>query len=143
MPTGQTEGDEKEDIGNHIFEIDISIDHNRLCKAKTAHDSVLGKIAAPVAKKALTFTEAPHLDTKAPFAKLDEVAKSVDRDVSTILAGQIKDPVLGTARSCTRRRISPDVKSTEIQQSKGLLRIRQKLDRLFLQRTNWRTITML
>ena len=104
-----------------------------MCKAKTAHDSVLGEIKAPIAKKPLTITEAPHLDTKALIAKLDEVAKSVDLDVSTILAEQIKDPVLGTVRSWIRKQIPPNAKSPEIQQSKGLLRYRQELDRLFIE----------
>ena len=69
-----------------------------MCKAKAAHDAVLGKIDASLAKKTLTINEAPHLDTKSLIAKLDEVAKTVDLDVSTILAEQIKDPVLGTVR---------------------------------------------
>ena len=58
-----------------------------------------------LAKKPLTATEAPHLDTKALIAKLDEVAKSIDIDVSTILAEQIKDPVFGTVRPWIRNRI--------------------------------------
>ena len=104
-----------------------------MCIAKTAHDSVLGKIHASLAKKSLSHTETPHLDTKALVAKLDEVAKSVDLDVSTILAEQIKDPVLGTVRSRVRKKLSPDVKSLEIQQSKGLLRYCQELDRLLVE----------
>ena len=62
----------------------------------------------------MTNTEALHLDTKAPLSKLDEVAKIVDLDVSTILAEQIKDPVLGTVRSWIRKQICPNVKSPEI-----------------------------
>ena len=84
------EDDEEEDEDDHIFKIDTNIDQYRLCKAKTAHDSVLGKIDASLAKKPLTITEAPHLDTKALLSKLDEVAKSVDLGVSTILAQQIR-----------------------------------------------------
>ena len=110
-----------------FFRIDTNIDHYWLCKAKTAHDSVLGKIDASLAKKPLTITEAPHLDTKALISKLDEVAQSVDLVVSAILAEQIKDPVLGTVRSWIRKKIS-DAKSPEIQQSKGLLRYCQELD---------------
>ena len=89
--------DDNED--NLICEMNIHADHYRLCKAKAAHDAVLGKIDASLAKKPLTANEAPHLDTKSLIAKLDEVAKTVDLDVSTILAEQIKDPVLGTVRS--------------------------------------------
>ena len=104
VPTDQTEDDEEENEDGHIFRIDTNIDHYGLCKAKTAHDSVFGKIDASLAKKPLTITDAPHLDTKALVSKLDEVAKSVDLDVSTILAEQIKDPVLGTVRSWIRKK---------------------------------------
>ena len=143
VPTDKTEDDEGEDEDDHIFRIDTNTDHYRLCKAKTAHDSVLGKIDASLAKKPLTITDAPHLDTKALLSKLDEVAKSVTLDVSTILAEQIKVPVLGNVRSWIRKQISPIVKSPEIQQSKGLLRYCQELDRLLIEtegqlhRTNW------
>ena len=89
--------DDEED--NFICEINTHANRDRLCKAKAAHDAVLGKINASLAKKPLTATEAPHLDTKSLIAKLDEVAKTVDLDVSTILAEQIKDPVLGIVRS--------------------------------------------
>ena len=116
VPTDQTEGDEEEHEDDHIFRVDTNIDHYRLCKAKTAHDSVLGKIDASLGKKPLTVTEPPHLDTRALISKLDEVAKRVDLDVSTILTEQIKDPVLGTVRSWIRNQISPNVKSAEIQQ---------------------------
>ena len=133
VPTDQTEDDEEEDEDDHIFRVDTKIDHYRLCKAKTAHDSVLGKIDASFAKKPLTINEAPHLDTKAILSKLDEVAKSVDLDVSNILAEQIKYPVLGTVRSWIRKQISPNVKSPEIQQSKGLLRYCQELDILLIE----------
>ena len=114
VPTDQTEDNEEEDEDDHIFRIDTNVDHYRLCKAETAHNSVLGKIDASLAKKPLTNTEVPHLDTKALIAKLDEAAKSVDLDVSTILAEQIKDPVLRTVRSWIRKQSSPNVKSPEI-----------------------------
>ena len=134
VPTDQTEDNKEEDEDDHIFRVDTNVDHYRLCKAITAHDSVLGRIDASLAKKPLTITEAPHFDTKALIAKLDEVAKSVDLDVSTILAEQIKDPVLGTVRSWVRKQISPNAKSPEIQQSsKGLLRYCQELDRLLIE----------
>ena len=86
VPTDQTEDNEEEDEDDHIFRIDTNVDRYRLCKTTTAHDSVLGKIDASLVKKPLTITEAPHLDTKALIAKLDEVAKNVDLDVSTILS---------------------------------------------------------
>ena len=57
----------------------------------------------------------------------------MDLDVSTILAEQIKDPVRGTVRSWVRKKISLDVKSPEIQQSEGLLRYRQEIDRLLIE----------
>ena len=72
------------------------------------------------------------MDTKSLNAKLDDVAKTVDLDVSTILAEQIKDPVLGTVRSWLRKGILPETKSPDIQQSKGLLRYCQEFDRLLI-----------
>ena len=133
VPTDRKEDDEVEDADDHFFRVDTNIDHYRLCKAKTAHDSVLGKTDDSIAKKPYTSIEAPHLDTKALIFKLDEVAKSVDLDVSTILTEQIKDPVLGTVRSCIRKQISPNDKLPEIQQSKGLLRYCQELGRLLFE----------
>ena len=41
--------------------------------------------------------------------------------MSTILAEQIKDPVLGTVRSWSRKEFSLEPKTPKIQQSKGLL----------------------
>ena len=104
-----------------------------MCKAKAAHDAVLGKIDASLAKKPLTANEAPHLDTKSLIAKLDDVAKTVALDVSTILAEQIKDPVLGTVRSWIRKGTSPEPKTPEIQQSKEPLRYCQEFDRLLIE----------
>ena len=94
----------------------------------------MGKIDASLAKKPLTTTEAPHLSTKSLIAKLDEVAKTIDLDVSTILAEQIKDPVRGTVRSWIRNRTSPEAKTPEIQQSKGLLRYSKEFDRLLIEK---------
>ena len=91
-----------DDEDNLICEINTHADHYRMCNAKAAHDAVLGKKDASLAKKSLTANEAPHLDTKSLIAKLDDLAKTVDLDVSTILAEQIKDPVLGTVRSWIR-----------------------------------------
>ena len=67
--------------------------------SQKAHDLVLGRTDALLAKKSLMASDAPHLNTKALIQKLDEVAKTVDLDVSTILEEQMKDPVLGTVRS--------------------------------------------
>ena len=107
--------------------------HYRLCESKSAHDAVLGENDASLAKKPLTATEAPHLDTKCFIAKIDDVAKTTNLDVSTILAEQIKDPVLGTVRSWIRKGISPEPKAPEIQQSEGLLRHCQEIDRLLVE----------
>ena len=93
----------------------------------------MGKVDTSLAKKPLTTNEAPHLDTKSLIAKLDDVAKTVDLDVSTILAEQIKDPVFGTVRSWIQKGIAPEAKSPDIQQSKGLLRYCQEFDRLLVE----------
>ena len=122
-----------EDEDNLKCEIHTHADHYRLCKNKAAHDAVLGNIDASLAKKTLTVTEAPQLDTKSLFAKLDDVAKTIHLDVSTILAEQIKDPVLGTVRSWLRKGNSSDAKSPDIQQSKGLLRYCQEFDQLLIE----------
>ena len=122
-----------DDEDNLICEINKHSDHYRLCKAKAAHDAVLGKTDASLAKKSLTANEAPHLETKSLIAKLDDVAKTINLDVSTILAEQIKDPVLGIVRSWLRKGISPEGKWPDIQQSKGLLRYCQEFDRLLFE----------
>ena len=122
-----------DDEENFICEINTHANRNRFCKAKAAHDALLGKINASLAKRPLTATEAPHLDTKSLIAKLDEVAKTIDLDVSTNLAEQIKDPVLGVVRSWIRKGTLPEPKHPEIQQSKGLLRYCQDFDRLLIQ----------
>ena len=111
-----------DDEDNLICEINTHADHSRWCKTKAAHDAVLGKVDVSLAKKPLTVNEAPHLDTKSLITKLDDVAKTVDLDVSTILAEQTKDPVLGTVRFWLRKGISPEAKSPDIQQSEGFLR---------------------
>ena len=61
--------------------------------------------------------EAPHLDTQSLIANLGVVAKTVDVDVSTTLAGQIKIPVLGTVRSWLRKETQLEAKSPDFQQS--------------------------
>ena len=63
----------QDDEEDHIFEVNINTDHYRLCKTKLAHESQLGKLDTSLTKRALTATEAPHMDTKALIAKLDEV----------------------------------------------------------------------
>ena len=122
-----------DDEDNFFCEINTHADRCRLCKAKAAHDAVLGKIDASLAKKPLTASEAPHQDTRSLIAKLDEVAKTIDLDVSTILAEQIKDPVLGTFRSWIQKGTSPKPKNLEIQQSKRFLRYCQEFDRLLIE----------
>ena len=52
-----------DDEDNFICEINTHANRYRLCKAKAAHDAVLEQIDASLAKKPLTATEAPHLDT--------------------------------------------------------------------------------
>ena len=121
------------DEGNLICEINLNADNYRLGKTKAAHDAVLGNIDVSLVNKSLRATEAPHLDTKSITAKLHDVAKTIDLDVSTIIAEQIKDPVLGTVRKWIRKGISGEPRSPEIQQSKGLLRYFQETDRLLIE----------
>ena len=118
---------------NFAYDISIQADQARLCQAKQAHDIVLGKNVASPAKKCLTASDAPHLNTKALIQKLDEVAKTVDLDVSTILEEQMKDPVLGTVRSWIRKNTPLDTESPKMQQSKGLLRYYQGFNRLLVE----------
>ena len=93
---------------------------------------MLGKTDASLVKEFLTTSDAPHLYTKALIQKLDEVAKTVDLDVSTILAEQIKDPVLSTVHSWIRKNTARDIKSPEIQRSKCLLRYCQEFNNRLL-----------
>ena len=65
-----------------VCDISIQTNQAQLRQAKQAHDLVLGKTDASLAKKCLTAADAPHLHTKALIQKLDEVAKTVDLDVS-------------------------------------------------------------
>ena len=92
---------------NIVCDISIQADKPRPCQAKQAHELVLEKTNASLSKNFLTVSDAPHLDTKALIQKLEEVAKTVDVDVSTILAEQMKDPVLGTVRSWIRKNTTP------------------------------------
>ena len=106
-----------DDEYNLIGGINLNADNCRLFKAKEAHDDMLAKIDAYLLKKTLTDMEAPHLDTKSSIAKLDDVAETIDLQVSTILAKQTKNPVLGTVRSWVRKGTSLEPKSPKIQQS--------------------------
>ena len=108
-----TDGDNPiidDDEDNFICEINTHANRYRLCTAKAAHDAVLGTLNASLAKKPLTATEAPHLDTMALIAKLDEVAKTIDLDLSTILAEQIKDPVLAQLDYGSEKKPHPNLK---------------------------------
>ena len=122
-----------DDEDNAICEMNLIADNYRLCKTKAIHYAVLGKIDASLAKNTLTATEAPHFDTKSLVAKPDNVAKTVDVDVFTILAEQIKDPVDGLVRSWILKGISPEPKAPKIQQSDGLVRYCQEFDRLLIE----------
>ena len=123
---------------NIVCDISIQADPARFCLAKQAHDLVLGKTDASLIKKVLTTSDAPHLKTKALIQKLDEVGKTVDLDVSTILEEQMKDPVHGTVRSWIRENTPLDTNSPEIQQSKGLLRYCQEFNRLLIEKEGQR-----
>ena len=116
-----------------VCDISTQADQAQLCLAKQTNDLVLGKTDAQLVKKFLTASDAPHLKTKALIQILDEVAKTVDLDVSTIPAEQLKDPVLGTVRSWFRKKTPPDTKSPEIQQSKGLVRYCQEFSRILIE----------
>ena len=118
---------------NVVCDISIQAEQARLCQAQQAHDLALGRTDASLVKKRLTASDTPHLNTKTLTQKLDEVAKTVDLDVSTILGEQMKDPVLGTVRSWIRKNTPPDTKLPEIQQSKGLLRFCQEFNRLLME----------
>ena len=93
-PSDDADGIINDNEDNLILEMNLNSDNYRLFKAKAAHDAVLGISDGSVAKKTLTAKVAPHLDTKTLIAKLDDVAKTVDLDVSTILVEQIKHQFL-------------------------------------------------
>ena len=122
-----------DDDGNLLYEINVNAENYRLHKTTAAHYAGLGKKDAYLATKTLCATEAQYLNTKALNAKLDEVAKTVDFDVSTILAKKITDPFNGTVRSWLRKRTYPVEKSPKFQQFKGLFRYCQEFDRLFFE----------
>ena len=101
-----------------VCDISIQAEKARLSQAKQVHELVLGITDASLVKKFLKTSDAPHLDTKALIQKLDEVAKTVQLEVSTNFTKQKKDPVPGTVRSWIRKKTPPETKSPEIQQSK-------------------------
>ena len=122
-----------DDEDNLLNEINLNADNCRLCKAKEAHHAVLVRSFASLFKNKLTNMEASHLHTEYLTTKLDDVAKTVNLDVSTILAEQIRDPVLGTVRSRLRKGILPEAKSPETQKSKGSLRYCHEVDQLSIE----------
>ena len=73
------------------------------------------------------------MDTKALIQKLDEVSKTVDLNVSTVLKEQMEDPLFRTVRSWIHKNTPPDSKSSEIQQSKGLLPYCQQFNGLLIE----------
>ena len=121
------------EVDKFVCDISTQADQARLCQAKQAHDLGLDKTDASLANKCLTASDAPHRDTKALIQKLGEVAKTVDLDVSTILEEQMKDSVFGTVRAWIRKNTLPDTKSSEIQETKGLLRHCQEFNRLLIE----------
>ena len=124
--------DTEEDEDDYVYELNAN-DHYRIGKARAAHESLISDPDTLLVKKTLSATAAPHLKTQDLITKLDDVAKVVDLDISTILQEQLKDPVLSIVRSWIEGNLSPDLKTPEIRQSKGLLRYGQELDRLFIE----------
>ena len=122
-----------DDEYNLLCEINLNAEHYRLCKDKAAHDAVMRKTDVSPAMKTLTATEASHLNPKGVIKKLDEIAETVDLDVSTTLEEQFKDPVPGIVWSWLRTATTSQAKSTEIQQSNGFFRYCQKFDRVFIE----------
>ena len=120
------------DEDDYVCEINAN-DHDRLCKARAAHDLVTSDSDTLLAKRTLSAASAPHLRTQNLITKLDDVAKVVDLDVPTILQEQLKDPVLSIVRSWIERNTPPDLRAPEIRQSKGLLSYGQELDRLLIE----------
>ena len=119
--------DIEEDEDDYVSEI------NAIGKARAPHESLISDPDTLLVKKTLSATAAPHLRTQDLITKLDDVAKFVDLDVPTILQEQLKDPVLSIVRSWIEGNFSPDLKTPEIRQSKGLLRYGQELDRLLIE----------
>ena len=121
-----------EDEDEYVREINAN-DQYRLCKARAAHDLVISDSDTLLAKRTVSAATAPHLRTQDLITKLDDVAKVVDLDISTILQEQLKDPVLSIVGSWIEKNTSPELRAPEIRQSKGLLRYGQELDRLLIE----------
>ena len=64
---------------------------------------------------------------------MDDVAKSVDLGVPTILQGQLNDPVISVVQSWIQGGISSDLKVPAIRQYKGLIRYGQEINRLLIE----------
>ena len=105
--------DDDEDEDAYICQIKAN-DLYSLCKSRAAHDSVLVKADAFLAKKPLSALAAPHLRTQDLITKLDEVADGVDLDIPTTLQKQLQDPVLSFVRSWFQGGIFLDLKAPEI-----------------------------
>ena len=100
--------DDNED--NLIYKINLNADNHRLCVAIFDHYAVLGKLDASLAKKLLTATEAPHLDTTSLMAKLDDVAKTIDLHVSTKLANKLKTHFMEQLDHGSEKELHPKIK---------------------------------
>ena len=123
-----------EDIeDDHLFEISLTPDSQRLCGAKQAHDTVQGKINTFLMSRLPSENESSHLKTKDLIQKMDDLGKQVDLDVATILSEQIKDPVLSIVRSWVQSGTKPDSKSPEIRQSKALSRYCHEFEQLLIE----------
>ena len=70
----------------------------------------------------MTATASPQLKTQGLITKLDEVAKILDPDVTTILQQQLKDPLFRNLRCWVSECISSEPEAPEIRKSEGLLR---------------------
>ena len=93
----------------------------------------MAEIDASSATKAVTATEAPHLDTTVLLPKQDNVAKAVDLDVSAILDQRCKDADLGTVSARIPEGTALYLKLLEVIESKGLFRYGQNFDQLLIE----------
>ena len=84
-------------------------------------------------KKTLSTTAVPHLRTQDLITELDDVAKFVDLDVSTLLQEKLKDPILSIVCSWIEGSTSLDLRAPEIPQCKTLLRYDPELERLLIE----------
>ena len=99
-----------DDEDNLIGEMNTHADHDRLCKAKAAHDTVLGKIDASLAKKPLIATEAPRLDVKTLIAKLDDVAKKLILMCLLCLQNKSKTQFMECLHQGSEKELHPNLK---------------------------------